>query len=80
MKNNFCKKGSWTHAPFGNTLNMLHFTVLGLALASFVYWWYYVYEMGLLRMTSRHAKHMNSPMFYNDIVVRIIFCSENNFD
>jgi len=60
----------WTHAPFGNTLNMLHFLVLGLALASFIYWWYYVYEMGLLTMTSRHAKHMNSPAFYNDIVSR----------
>jgi len=61
---NFAKVQTYT--PFGNNLNILHIVVFCLAVASLVFGWFYVYEMGLLYMSTRHAKHMNEVNINNE--------------
>mmetsp|Transcript_20923 Transcript_20923/g.18260 ORF Transcript_20923/g.18260 Transcript_20923/m.18260 type:complete len:120 (-) Transcript_20923:633-992(-) len=55
-----------TQAPFGQNLYALHFIVLILAVISLVFQWVYIYEMGLLYMSTRHATHMNQVKQFND--------------
>lgn len=65
-----------TTTPFGQNLYLLHFIVLGLAISSLVFSWIYIYEMGLLYMSTRHATHMNQVQVYQDTVRAI---SQANF-
>lgn len=55
-----------TYTPFGNNLNILHMTVFVLALASLIFGWLYVYEMGVLYMSTRHAKQMHKVNYSKD--------------
>ena len=57
-----------TTTPFGQNLYLLHFIVLGLAISSLMFSWIYIYEMGLLYMSTRHATHMNQVQIYQETV------------